>query len=72
MANFGRNLNTNPKAPALWVPAGSNLSGDMQCVEIRHGSEDLHIRSEYSFLLREIGRPAAHCGKCPDSNSFQE
>ena len=33
MANSGHNLNTNPKVPALWVPAGSNISGDMQCVE---------------------------------------
>ena len=56
MANFGHNSNTNPKVPAIWVPAGSNLSGDMQCVEIRDGSKDLHIRSEYSFLLREKGR----------------
>ena len=34
MANSGHNLNTNPKVPALWVPAGSNISGDMQCVEV--------------------------------------
>lgn len=70
MANSGHNSNTNPKVPALWVPAGSNISGDMQCVEIRHGSKDLHIRSEYSFLLNEIGRPAARCGKSLDL--FQE
>lgn len=70
MANSGHNSNTNPKVPALWVPAGSNISGDMQCVEIRHGSKDLHIRSEYSFLLNEIGRPTARCGKSLDL--FQE
>ena len=37
MANSGHTSNTNPKVPALWVPAGSNISGDMQYVEIRHG-----------------------------------
>ena len=54
---YGHNSNTEIHIPSLWIPAcrfGQVLSSDIQFVENRHCSQDLHSCSLFSIPFCEI------------------